>query len=929
MNQLYKKVLFSLLFFFGGLLIYAQTITGVISDTANKKLVSNAVVAILNPVDSTLYKFVRTDKDGHFKLTNINKGKYILMFTHPVFADLLDAITVPENGLQLNNVSLIPKSKLLQELIIKSTAAMRIKGDTTIFTADSFKVSANANVEELLKKLPGIQVDKDGKIKAMGETVEKVLVDGEEFFGDDPGMAVKNLRADAVKEVQVYDKKSDQAEFTGIDDGKTKKTINLKLKDDRKHGYFGKADLSGGLKKNIDNRYNNNILFNAFKGKRKIAAYFLNGNTGQDGLGWQDNEKYGVSDDNFSITADDDGNISGNWQGNTDDEPYVDTQNGLFKNNNIGLQYSNKWNDKHSLSFSPKYNLQDYNNNIKSFTQTQIADSFFNSNSVEKVHVNKESFKVNMVYDFKIDSANSIKFTAKASDYKTHSQSYRTAVVTGQSGITNSSSDRQLTTTSDKTATDATLLFKHKFKKLRRSFSWNVNWNLLNNDGNNFLLSDNEIYTNGVVTTSQKYNQQKAYNKATRRLVSSMVYTEPISKNYSLLFEYQLSIDNGNNDQTTNSYSPVSDKYDNMVDSLTNFFDQKITVNKGGFKINYANKKFKYNFGSAVGFTQFNLADRTLNKDYRRNYTNIFPNATLSYAYKSGHNLRFNYNGYTTQPRVDQLQLLRNNDDFFNQFLGNPLLKPSFSNNFQLSHQSFNFINEFNMWQSFNFSNTANAITNSRIINASTGKTTSQPVNTDGNFNFSFYTGVNFKIKKLNLNVDIGPNANYEHRTEIINGQNTTSKDLNAGVNLYLYKSKDKKYDLSVWDRFKYNSNSTQQYNTVLKYNTNELGADATLYIKKVWAIKTDVTNYLRQKTPQFQDNLSNTLWNARLQRTFKSNEFTAYFSIKDILNQNNNVQRNFYSNTLTSVTNDRLRQYWLLGFTWNFKNKTTAAAAN
>ena len=928
MHPLYHRLLIFVFLFFVGSIVTAQTISGIITDTTNKKMVVNAVVAILNPVDSTLYKFVRTDKDGKFKLTNIAGGKYILMFTHPVFADFLDDINVPETGLQLDNIYLIPKSKLLQELIIKSTAAMRIKGDTTIFTADSFKVSANANVEELLKKLPGIQVDKDGKIKAMGETVEKVLVDGEEFFGDDPGMAVKNLRADAVKEVQVYDKKSDQAEFTGIDDGKTKKTINLKLKDDRKHGYFGKTDLAGGLKKNIDHRYNNNILLNAFKGKRKFAAYFLNGNTGQDGLGWQDNEKYGGSDDNFSLSADDDGNISGNWQGNTDDEPYVDTQNGLFKNNNIGLQYSNKWNDKQSLSFSPKYNFQDYNNNIKSFIQTQIANTFFNTNSTEKVHVNKESFKVNMVYDFKIDSANSLKFSTKASDYKTESQSYRNAVVTGQSDIKNSTSERRLTTNSDKFFTDATLLFKHKFKKLRRSFSWNVNWNVLTNIGKNFLLSDNEIYTDGVVTTSQMFNQQKDYNKGTRRLISSMVYTEPISKNYSLLFEYQLSLDNGNNDQTTYSFSPVSNKYDNMVDSLTNLFNQRITVNKGGIKINYASKKLKYNFGSAIGFTDFNLADLTLNKDYRRNYTNIFPAATLSYAYKNGHNLRFNYNGYTTQPRVDQLQLLRNNDDYFNQFLGNPLLKPSFNNNFQLSHQSFNFINEFSLYQSFNFSNTTNAITNSRFINASTGKTTSQPVNTDGNYNFNFYTSINFKIKKINLNVYVGPSVNYGHRTEIINGQNNTSKDLNAGVNLYLYKSKDKKYDISVWNRFNYNSNSTQQYNTVLKYNTNEIGADATLYIKKVWAIKTDVTNYLRQKTAQFQDNLSNTLWNARLQRTFKSNEFTAYFSIKDILNQNNNVQRSFYSNTLTSVTNDRLKQYWLLGFTWNFKNKTTTATA-
>jgi hypothetical protein len=227
MIQNSRILLLCLSFLLVSLITTAQNISGTISDTTNKKEISNVVVAILKPVDSTLFKFVRTDKEGGFTIKNIPPGKYILMITHPFYADLLDDVTVTAEGLQLNKVSVIPKSKLLQELIIKSGSPMRIKGDTTIFTADSFKVSANANVEELLKKLPGIQVDKDGKIKAMGQTVEKVLVDGEEFFGDDPGMAVKNLRADAVKEVQVYYKKSDQAEFTGIDDGKTKKQSTL------------------------------------------------------------------------------------------------------------------------------------------------------------------------------------------------------------------------------------------------------------------------------------------------------------------------------------------------------------------------------------------------------------------------------------------------------------------------------------------------------------------------------------------------------------------------------------------------------------------------------------------------------------------------------------------------------------------------------
>ena len=930
-----RPIIFCLFFLFAYLVTVAQNISGTIVDTTNKKEVSNVVVAVLKPVDSTLFKFVRTNKEGQFILKNIPAGKYILMVTHPSYAYLLDDITVTAEGLQLNRVSVIPKSKLLQEIIIKSGGAMRVKGDTTIFTADSFKVSANANVEELLKKLPGIQVDKDGKIKAMGETVEKVLVDGEEFFGDDPGMAVKNIRADAVKEVQVYDKKSDQSEFTGIDDGKTKKTINLKLKDDRKKGYFGKIDLSGGLNNDQGNRYNNNILLSSFKGKRKIAGYFLNGNTGQDGLNWQDNEKFGGDNDNFSVSADEDGGVNFNWQGgNSDDEPNVDTQNGFVKNNNVGLQYNNKWKeDKQNISFSPKYSNLDYLNTKKTYTQTQVKDSlgnysFFNDNASENMHVNKETFKLKAVYEIKIDSSNSLKFTGKLNSYKTESQSYRTSVNTNQSGELNNTSLRDLNTNSDKLAYSGDLLFKHKFKKVRRTFSLSADWNILDNNSMSLLKSDNEIYKNNIISFSQKFDQQKENDKNTKQFLAKAVFTEPLGKKYSLQVDYEISIGNGKNNQTTYSFSPVSGKYDEQVDSLSNSFKQRITVNKPGFKINYNYKKLKFNIGSGIGFTSFDLMDQTFGKDYKRNYTNFFPNANLTYAYKSGRNLRFYYNGNTTQPRIDQLQLLRDNKDYFNQYLGNPLLKPSFSNNFNLSHQSYDFIKDFYIYQGLNFTETSNAITDSRIINATTGKTISQPVNTDGNFNFNFYGGGGFKLKKLNIRVDLGPNVGYNHSTEIINGLNNISKNLNAGFRLYLTKSKDKAYDININNNFNYNSNSTQQYNTKIKYNTNETVVNATYYLKKVWSLQSDFNYFVRQKTPQFQNNLSNQLWNAKLQRTFKKDEYTLYFSVRDILNQNTGIERNFYSNTLSEVRNERLKRYWMLGFTWNFKNKAAAPVA-
>ena len=234
--------LITILFFFSfSAFSQKANISGVLTDGNDKTAVHNSVVALLTPIDSILYRFTRSDKEGKFNLKNVKPGNYILMTSHNQYADYVDEIMVNEGEKKLGTIALKNKIELLREVIVKS-GSIRIKGDTTSYRASDFKVDANANVEELLKKLPGIQVDKNGTIKAMGETVQKVLVDGEEFFGDDPGMAVKNLRADAVKEVQVFNKKSDQAEFTGIDDGNSKKTINLKLKEDKKKGYFGKID---------------------------------------------------------------------------------------------------------------------------------------------------------------------------------------------------------------------------------------------------------------------------------------------------------------------------------------------------------------------------------------------------------------------------------------------------------------------------------------------------------------------------------------------------------------------------------------------------------------------------------------------------------------------------------------------------------------
>ena len=911
------------IFFLFSFSVFSQkaTISGVIIDGNEKTPVYNSVVALLTPIDSILYQFTRSGKDGKFNLKNVKEGEYILMTSHNQYADYVDGITMDQNEKKLGTIPLMSKIELLREVIIK-TGSIRIKGDTTSYRASDFKVDANANVEELLKKLPGIQVDKNGAIKAMGETVQKVLVDGEEFFGDDPGMAVKNLRADAVKEVQVFDKKSELAEFTGIDDGKTQKTINLKLKEDKKKGYFGKIDGANQPFTDADSRYNTNLMFSSFKGKRKLSAFLLNGNTGQDGLGWEDSEKFGARDNNISMNMDDDGNVSYEWVGdNNDGEPRINTQNGFIKNTNAGLQYTNKWNDKQNLNVSPKFNNQIYTNNSSRISQTQVGDTQLNENRSTVTNVDRSNFKLNAVYDVKLDSVNSIKFSARTNFYNTDSDEFTDGITTGNDGIVKNKQQRSFTTNSDKSALSAGFLFKHKFAKARRTFSVNSSWSMLNTTSDNFLKSSNESYVEGVLATKDDIDQNKIGDRTSQNFSASFSYSEPIAKQISLQFAYQIAYDKGKNNYFTYDYSEDTGKYDQLVSSLSNEFEQTLITHRPNLKLSYNAKKINYSIGSGFGFTSFDLLDKTMDKQYKRSYTNFFPSANFSYRYKSNSSLRVNYQGSTRQPTLDQLQPLRNNQDFFNQTVGNPDLKQSFTNNININQGSYDMLTETQIYQGLNFSTTSNAIIYSRVIDPETAKTVSKPINTNGNFSGNFYLGYGFKIKKLDMRADFSPSFGYNKSVLSINDKMGSAKNLNTGLSVYLNKSKQKQYDISLSNRFSFNRSSTSQNDEVKSFNTNNLNLDIGVYFAKNWKVSTDYNLNTRQKTVDFQDNLTNQLWNARLQRTFKNDEFTAYFMMRDILNQNIGIQRNVYENTISQEQNDRLKRYAMIGFTWNFKN--------
>src|SRR5205814_4758222 len=294
-----------------------------------------------------------------------------------------------------------------------------------------------------------------------------------------------------------------------------------------------------------------------------------------------------------------------------------------------------------------------------------------------------------------------------------------------------------------------------------------------------------------------------------RKFLGKVAYTEPLSAKYSLELNYELSRLYGNNDLETFSKTLSNGKYEEVVDSLTNHFEQDIITNKTGFKISFKNKKIKYSFGSSAGFTKYDFTDITKDSLYKRNYTNLFPAANFNYAYKANHNIGFGYSGNTIQPTIYQLQDLRNNSNPLYQYIGNPNLEQSFRHNFNLNHNSYNFLKELWTYQSININVTDNAITNSTKINSITGETLTQPVNTNGNISINGWMGAGTKLKKLDVQVYANYQYNHSKYVELVNYQKNNSVTTTHAVSLYFNKSREKKYEISLNKDFGFNINNS------------------------------------------------------------------------------------------------------------------------
>jgi hypothetical protein len=896
------------------LLNHAQ-ITGIVNDEYNNNKINLASVNLIQPSDSTLVASTRSNTKGEFKIGKLSDGNYELLITHPTFADKRITVVILNGKTDLGMINMKPRSKMIEEIFVKQKGSIKFKGDTTQFIADSFKVDVNASVEDLLKVLPGLEVDKDGNITAQGEQVQKILVDGEEFFGDDPTVATRNLQANIVDKVEVFDDKTEQAKFTGFDDGQKEKTINLKLKKDKNRGVFGK--VQGGT--DATNYYDNSLMLNAFKQKRKLSIYGINSNTGTQGLSWRDKSNFGDSGGGRMMDEDDPGIM---YYTRDEDEGGGNGRNGTNYNgvglpiaNNIGIHYSNKWlENKHHLNINA--NLRDNQlDNINQDKTTQFFGPITLVNNKDVITDNRtKNLNANVRYEVAVDSNNSlvIKMNGRQNNTISKTDNYATII---NGADTSSTTNNKSTSDAKNNRYGGDITWRHKTAKKGRTVSVNLSNSTTDNSSTGSLNGSTVL--KGIYTL---LDQQKNSNSDVNNNSGRITYTEPLKKD-ELLMELSYGLGLNNSLQQKNTYTVgVSNKYDQRIDSLSNDFNSNIVSHSPGIKFRINKKKMNYGVGAILKRAHYQQQD--IIRDIRYDYTryNIIPSANLMYRKSQFNNLRMNYSGSTNQPSIQYLQPFVNNSNPINIIIGNPNLVQSYDHNVNVNWWSYKALSDRSVWAGAWASQSFNDVVDSTSYDAATGRQITSYANVNGTYNLSFWSGFNSKIKSSNWKISAGLNLNNNRMPNYTLGKKNFGNNSSINPNFGFNYNKPKKYQWEIKTEPTYNIYTNKILAQGNKFWSHTLSSSGLIYITKKMVLRSDVDYNWQQARPPFNDNFNRVIWNGAINyRLLKQNNLEGYIKMNDILNQNVNYNRNNSANFINETRNSTIQRVLLVGAIYNF----------
>ena len=910
---------------------YAQnkivTVSGRVIEAGTKEPVELAAVQLLSLPDSAQVAGMTTSTQGYFSLSKQKPGKYLLKVSFIGYVTKIIPVQLTANvpAKKMGNIELATDAVMLQEAVVVAEAPqVTVVEDTLMYNSSAYRTPEGAMLEELVKKLPGAEIDDDGNVKINGKDLKKIMVDGKEFFGGDVKTGLKNLPVDMVDKLKTYDKKSDLARVTGIDDGEEETVLDLTVKKGMNQGWFGNADLGAGTK----DRYTGRMMLNRFVDKTQFSI-----------IGSANN----VNDQGFSG-----GGGGPRWRSN----------NGLNATKMLGANFATQTN-KLELGGSVRYNFQDADissiNSSERFLQN--GNSYSNSNNKNR---NKgTNLNADFRMEWKPDTLTNIIFRPNFSYGRTNNASRSESGTFNEDPfnlIVNPNDYLNFDNLSDDplkdirvNATNSASLSKGK--SLSGNATLQVN-RKLNNRGRNLTFrgvfgygdNDNDQYTQSETRYYQLLNhlggdsilyRNQYITTPTRNYnyTTQVTYSEPIAKATFLQFSYQFQYKYSKSDKTTFDLLDYPDcaiggalpsGYEShAVDSLSKNAEYRYYNHDASVGLRFIRPKYQLNVG--MSFQPQNSTLSYKKGDYMidttRTVFNFAPNMDLRFRFSKVSQLRFTYRGRSNQPTMENLLPITDNSNPLNIRMGNPGLKPSFAHTMRLFYNTYNAEKQRGIMTHFSFTATQNSISNSTRYNEETGGLITRPENINGNWNAFGMFGFNTALKNKKYTINTFTNVNYQNNVAFLYNQDTKNNDRNTSTGLTLGERVTGSYR-NDWFEFSLNGsiNYTAERNKLRPENNQEpytysYGASTNITMPWKMTLATNIANQSRRGYRDSSMNRDELIWNAQLAQSLLKGAATVSFEVYDILRQQSNISRSLSADMRSVSEYNGINSYCMVHF--------------
>lgn len=905
--MLYMKKL-SLFLFFILYVLQASAqgqIFGTIQSASDTMALPGATVLLFKCTDQAKPQAVMvTDLDGKFRFERISPGPYKVKVNYVGYKTYSKQLSMKEAPINLGVLWLQEESNALREVQIVGRQPLGEQmGDTTQFNAAAFKTSPNASAEDLVQKMPGISVQ-DGKIQAQGEDVQEILVDGKRFFEGDVDAALRNLPAEVIANIQIFEKKSEQAEFSGFDDGKRTKTINIVTKPNRRRGQFGQASVGYGT----DERYMAGASVNFFSGDRRITATGVRNN---------------INMSDYSIGETPGGGMRGR-RGNN---------NGIVATNRLGLNYNDEWGEK--IEVSGNYHF-DHKNNRQGQYQSQDyilpSDSgrVYTQNSRSTSTDISQRLRMRMKYD--IDDRNQLLFKPNVTIQQKDGYTYflgRTVNDYNPVNQTESNSNSEATGYNF----EGDVHYRHRFAKKGRTFSTSLNTQYNSDKENNYRVAENIFYQSAdPYETLDQFTNNYATGYSWEVNAS---FTEPLSKQARLQLEYKINNREEDADRRTYSFQEQTDDYSLLDTVLSNTFISDYTRQDTEVGYQYNTDKLRLQVEA-----QYQRADMQNDQDFPtdyemdRTFQSFLPSAEVEYKFSKTRNLRLEYRTNTKAPSLSQLQDVIDNSNPLHIRTGNPNLKQSYENRVNIRFRNFNPETNKVFFIGMNGTVTRNNISNSTIVAEAPihlsekvvveqGSQITQPINLDkDSWNLRTYFNYGQPVHMIESNISLSGSLGYSRRPGVINQKVniSNSTNLRLGVSVSSNISENVDFNLSTHSNYNLVENSLmpERNNNYFNQSTQ---LRSNLVFGKGIVYRTELNHQLNTGLSAGYDN-SYLLWNMSIsKRLFNNERGEVSLSVNDLLEQNSNINRNVTELYVEDTQSDILQRYFMLTFTYSIRH--------